>query len=94
MKKSNKTTPVVKTNNPVIIDLVTRYVRGTKIENQSTSVITLTLPFSETNKFPALFKTLDMKKTIFNIADFKISSVTLEQVFLKYVSCVLKTYVT
>nr|QER78485.1 ATP-binding cassette transporter [Diaphorina citri] len=66
-----------------ITDLIKSHVPDASLHNTQSSQITYTLPTQDTSPFPALFATLEEKKSALGISSIGIACTTIEEVFLK-----------
>uniref|UniRef100_A0A8D8ZYL0 ATP-binding cassette sub-family A member 3 n=1 Tax=Cacopsylla melanoneura TaxID=428564 RepID=A0A8D8ZYL0_9HEMI len=66
-----------------VTQLIQSYVPDATLHNTQSSQLTYTLPTQDTSKFPALFESLETKKTGLGISSIGIACTTIEEVFLK-----------
>lgn len=92
VKKKNVKVP--KDTSSQLADIILKAIPNSKIESRTKNKFVFVLPASETARFPPLIRGIEAKKSVLNVQRLIISSLTLEQLFFKYVHKLIKSLVT
>lgn len=79
-------------NEPQIVEEIRNIIPEANIQNSISAQMVILLPNENIDKFPELFKMLEMNSKKFCINGMGVSCTTMEEVFLKYLFFYYKTF--